>query len=242
MSFLIEKILIPCFFPIFVIGSLTTSLYAYYNQFCAPLLANSNTVHRGGIDILFTTLVWFLSVYSYLKIILTPLKKPIQNDQVSYWYSPGLESQYYLQQENLSQGIPVGSISMCQSDGNSNYCQVCQIIKPDRCHHCRICDTCVLKMDHHCIWINGCVGFSNYKIFVLFLSYTTMFILWLLYNYLNFIVNNIQMETSFIGLLWVLYKTYVNCIITILSNLCNSIWTRSLISPFINLPSLVNIK
>ncbi|CAO3645215.1 unnamed protein product [Cunninghamella echinulata] len=120
--------------------------YLFYAR-VAPLLVNPYTIYRGGIDILFTTLIWFLSVYSYLKIILTPLKKPIQNDQVSYWYSPDLEPHYYLQQKNLSQNIPVGSISMCQSDGDSNYCSVCQIVKPDRCHHCRICDTCVLKMD-----------------------------------------------------------------------------------------------
>ncbi|CAO3645211.1 unnamed protein product [Cunninghamella echinulata] len=95
-----------------------------------------------------------------------------------------------------------------------------------------------MGLNSHCIWINGCVGFSNYKTFVLFLSYTTIFIIWLLYNYLHFIVKNIQMNTSFVGLLWILYKTYISCIITILSNLCNSIWTRSFTSPFIGLPSL----
>ncbi|KAG2175586.1 hypothetical protein INT43_001233 [Umbelopsis isabellina] len=60
------------------------------------------------------------------------------------------------------------------------WCKTCQCWKPDRTHHCSICDECVLKMDHHCPWVNGCVGYNNYKFFIQFLCYTSAASCWML--------------------------------------------------------------
>ena len=51
------------------------------------------------------------------------------------------------------------------------YCKYCKCIKPPRSHHCSISGKCILNMDHFCPWMNNCVGYYNYRYFVLFLIY-----------------------------------------------------------------------
>jgi hypothetical protein len=76
---------------------------------------------------------------------------------------------------NLTVEAPTGVGDLTvekRGDGKRRMCKWCQKYKPDRCHHCRICRRCILKMDHHCPWIYNCVGWGNYKYFLLLLFYT----------------------------------------------------------------------
>lgn len=60
-------------------------------------------------------------------------------------------------------------------DGSRRVCRKCNNTpKPDRAHHCSSCNTCILKMDHHCVFINKCIGFYNYKFFLLFLIWAAI--------------------------------------------------------------------
>ena len=52
-----------------------------------------------------------------------------------------------------------------------SFCKKCQMMRPPRCHHCSHCNRCVLQMDHHCIWINNCIGYNNYRTFILTIVY-----------------------------------------------------------------------
>lgn len=81
------------------------------------------------------------------------------------------------------------------------YCLMCNVFKPDRCHHCSACNRCVLNMDHHCPWVNNCIGFWNRKYFLLLLFYTL----------LNLYYYAITMGYTFVkSIYWFIdvYKTY----------------------------------
>uniref|UniRef100_A0A0N4ZEU9 Palmitoyltransferase n=1 Tax=Parastrongyloides trichosuri TaxID=131310 RepID=A0A0N4ZEU9_PARTI len=55
------------------------------------------------------------------------------------------------------------------------YCYICQCFKPDRARHCSSCGFCVLKFDHHCPYINSCINFANYKYFINYIFYGSIF-------------------------------------------------------------------
>ncbi|KAG5469638.1 hypothetical protein CUR178_01775 [Leishmania enriettii] len=61
-----------------------------------------------------------------------------------------------------------------------NFCPMCTTYKPPRAHHCSRCNVCILKYDHHCPWLGQCVGFYNYKNYLLVLMYTWLLTAWVL--------------------------------------------------------------
>ena len=48
-------------------------------------------------------------------------------------------------------------------------CTYCEIIKSETSFHCVMCGRCVEMFDHHCPFINNCLGYLNYKYFLVFI-------------------------------------------------------------------------
>lgn len=151
----------------------TWGWYAYTFQL---VLSTMQSLVQQIVCLIISNILYILSFWSYIQTIFTPLAK--------------IPSKFYLSPENSEDMAKAPSdqvrdeilayvvkrndlpVSCRTYSGGIRYCEKCNLIKPDRCHHCSICGICVLKMDHHCPWINNCVSFSNYKFFVLFLGYT----------------------------------------------------------------------
>ncbi|CAL4967675.1 unnamed protein product [Urochloa decumbens] len=76
----------------------------------------------------------------------------------------------------------------------SRYCDKCCMFKPPRSHHCKVCKRCVLKMDHHCVWINNCVGYGNYKAFIICVLNATI---GSLYSFVIFLCDLLLKEHEF---------------------------------------------
>ncbi|CAE7701819.1 pfa3 [Symbiodinium sp. CCMP2592] len=61
-----------------------------------------------------------------------------------------------------------------KSTGEMRFCSKEMKYKPDRAHFCSNMQRNVLRMDHYCPWMGNCIGFANYKYFLLFLFYTVI--------------------------------------------------------------------
>ncbi|XP_066507723.1 palmitoyltransferase ZDHHC20-A isoform X2 [Hoplias malabaricus] len=163
------------------------SYYAYVLELCVYTIPNTE---EQVIYLIVFHVCFIMFMWSYWKTILSKPSNPSKEFSL-----PKSEKELYekeerpeAQQEILKKVARNLPIYTCTGSGAIRYCDYCQLIKPDRCHHCSTCDQCVLKMDHHCPWVNNCVGFSNYKFFVLFLAYSMLYCVFIAATVLQYFI------------------------------------------------------
>lgn len=152
------------------------SYYEYVVVFCVFIITDQlkRTIYLIVYHICFVMLVWSFIATACCK-----------NDGVPPIYKLGALSGELLRSNSPPENMNQLLERFCRSrrimvyttggDGKIRFCKSCEHVKPDRAHHCSTCERCILKMDHHCPWVNNCIGYSNYKQFVLFLLYATIY-------------------------------------------------------------------
>ncbi|PWA23014.1 hypothetical protein CCH79_00001922, partial [Gambusia affinis] len=141
------------------------SYYAYVVELCVYTIPKTNNAERISYLVIFHIFL-AMFIWSYWKTIWSKPASPS-----TAFALPRAEKEMYekeqraeVQQEILkkvARNLPVYTRT---AGGAIRYCDFCQVIKPDRCHHCSSCER-----------VNNCVGFSNYKFFILFLAYATLY-------------------------------------------------------------------
>ncbi|XP_037069822.1 palmitoyltransferase ZDHHC15B-like isoform X2 [Pollicipes pollicipes] len=177
---------IPVIFILSVVG---WSYYAYVLELC---IYTVESYVEKTIYLIFYHVILVLFIWSYYQTVMTPISRVpkqfrlSQPDQARFEATEESRLQLQLLDRHVAEHqLPVHNRTLA---GAMRYCDKCRLVKPDRSHHCSVCGECVLKMDHHCPWVNNCIGFSNYKFFVLFLGYAFAYCIYIALTSLKYFI------------------------------------------------------
>lgn len=133
----------------------------------------------------FTGFLLFNTLYNYFYCVMTspgtpstphPPSQPITTTSTTSLYEESSSSLSHAVDDATAAGAAQACLMAANSTGGVDpktygFCKKCRIPRPPRAHHCHVCKHCVLVMDHHCPWVGQCVGYFNYRYFVLFMAY-----------------------------------------------------------------------
>ncbi|XP_064131423.1 palmitoyltransferase ZDHHC20 isoform X6 [Loxodonta africana] len=178
---------VPVIFITFVV---VWSYYAYVVELCVFTITGNGENGKAVVYLVAFHMFFVMFVWSYWMTIFTSPASPSKEFYLSSSEKERYEKEFSQerQQEILRRAARDLPIYTTSASRTIRYCERCQLIKPDRAHHCSACDICVLKMDHHCPWVNNCVGFSNYKFFLLFLLYSLLYCLFVATTVLQYFI------------------------------------------------------
>uniref|UniRef100_A0A671M5S3 Palmitoyltransferase n=1 Tax=Sinocyclocheilus anshuiensis TaxID=1608454 RepID=A0A671M5S3_9TELE len=182
--------------PVIIISSVVLwSYYAYVFELCFVTLSNhlERVVYLLMFHVCFIMFCW-----TYWKAIFTPPSTPSKKFHLSYSDKERyeMEERPDVQKQILAEIAKKLPIFTRAQSGAIRFCDRCQVIKPDRCHHCSVCETCILKMDHHLFqyflkfWVgdlpNGPAKF--HVLFLLFVALMFFVSLMFLFGYHSFLL------------------------------------------------------
>ncbi|XP_063970595.1 palmitoyltransferase ZDHHC20-B-like isoform X3 [Lytechinus pictus] len=178
---------------IFISAVIAWSYYAYVVELCIFTLAKADQKYAQMVFyLLFYHVFLAMFCWAYWQTVFTPLRVIPERFFLSSSELHRFESEdrtehqvEILREISREKRLPVHTRTY---GGGMRFCNNCKAIKPDRCHHCSVCNKCILKMDHHCPWVNNCVGYANYKFFVLFLLYSVLYCMYVALTVLPYFI------------------------------------------------------
>ena len=157
-------------------GAATDDMAASATCKCAWLY-----VHDAFIVYNWCMILWHLLQAAYSSPGIVPNESNIQKYS---WIHAKKEEEQLRGYESLLLPINAARTATMEAKGSltpqpsphadASWCQQCQTKRPPRCHHCRTCGVCVLEFDHHCIFLNNCIGYYNYRSFLLAVFFLTL--------------------------------------------------------------------
>lgn len=199
---------------LFITSIIAWSYYAYVVELCFKSI-ESATVKVFYLIFYHVLLSMFL--WAYYKTTFTSHGKIPQQFYLSQHDADEIENAETQDKQRqilakCAKRLPVYCRTM---NGCHRFCEKCQLLKPDRCHHCSVCGICVLKMDHHCPWVNNCISFTNYKFFVLFLGYGLWYCLYVAFTTLPYFLTVFELGYRGVRQLQVLFLFFVACLFAV---------------------------
>jgi len=163
---------------IFVTGVVLWSYYAYVVELC--IMTVDSTWERALYLTLYHPFL-ILFVWSFWQTIFTEPATPKQEYYLTRQEVQKVENALTDEERALCLRQCARNLDIQNRTfgGQYRYCHYTKCIKPDRAHYCSVTKKVVLKMDHYCPWVNNCVGWSNYKFFILFLFYALTYCLYI---------------------------------------------------------------
>jgi len=119
-------------------------------------------------------------------------------------------------------------------------CKFCEKSYPGKYRkHCWDCNRCVEGFDHHCIWLNQCIGRSNYKIWLWYVVMRQCFVVTEVFIIVSFWVEcGMGKAKAFEELpLWAAVPVHVATVLTVIYGLyCSVAQSHLLYMHFVTLP------
>ncbi|RZF43218.1 hypothetical protein LSTR_LSTR009022 [Laodelphax striatellus] len=164
-----------------ILSDFLISYIAYVFIYCpSSLMAIGECI----LKLLFFNISFIMMLWSFLQTVFTdpgeiPSEFWLNTNDVQRVQRARSEQAGNILLENIVYNRHLALVTTSDK-GFIRFCDKCVLIKPDRAHHCSTCGYCVPKMDHHCPWTNNCISFTNYKFFILFLTYLNVFFIFFL--------------------------------------------------------------